>query len=266
LSTVALAVALTVAAGRPCAGQIRLQPYRDSIPGTLVGFDLMTVPGGRINMHGAGEVEVAPFWIGRTEVTWDMYDVFALGLDTRTAPAATEARPSRPYGAPDYGFGHHKYPVISVTRAAAEAFCVWLSAKTGKKYRLPTEAEWLHAARLGYGALPLNVEQVNAAAWHRGNSNDKTHEVATRAADALGLHDLLGNAAEWVTTTDGKLVTRGGSFRTPPTEVAAGARAIQDDSWNERDPQIPKSRWWLSDGPFVGFRIVRERDAQTGAR
>jgi hypothetical protein len=38
----------------------------------------------------------------------------------------------------------------------------------------------------------------------------------------------------------------------------AAPRAVQDDSWNERDPQLPKSRWWLSDGPFVGFRLVRE--------
>ena len=53
-------------------------------------------------------------------------------------------------------------------------------------------------------------------------------------------------------------MTRGGSFRDAAERVGPAARAVQDDSWNERDPQLPKSRWWLSDGPFVGFRIVRE--------
>lgn len=59
--------------------------------------------------------------------------------------------------------------------------------------------------------------------------------------------------------TDGPaLVTRGGSFRSGADDVGPAARAEQDEYWNERDPQLPKSRWWLSDGPFVGFRLVRE--------
>ena len=51
---------------------------------------------------------------------------------------------------------------------------------------------------------------------------------------------------------------RGGSFRDSAAVVGPHARAVQGSSWNERDPQIPQSRWWLSDAPFVGFRIVRE--------
>jgi hypothetical protein len=57
---------------------------------------------------------------------------------------------------------------------------------------------------------------------------------------------------------DGTLVVRGGSYRDPADRLGPGFRAVQDHTWNERDPQFPKSRWWLSDGPFVGFRIVRE--------
>ena len=85
-----------------------------------------------------------------------------------------------------------------------------------------------------------------------------THAVATKAPDGLGLFDLFGNAAEWVVTRDGQLATRGGSFRDGPEGIGPAARAVQDEYWNERDPQLPKSRWWLSDGPFVGFRLVRE--------
>jgi formylglycine-generating enzyme required for sulfatase activity len=222
--------------------------YRESIPGTLVTFEMVLVPGDD------------PLYIGRTEVTWDMYDVFALGLDApaKTGGADAIARPSQPYGAPDYGWGHAGYPAISITRNAAEAFCEWLSGKTRKTYRLPTEAEWTRAASGAAGSGVMSPDRRDAAAWHAGNASGRTHPVAARTADALGLFDLFGNAAEWVTTADGTLVTRGGSFRDPIGAVGPDARAVQDDSWNERDPQLPKSRWWLSDGPFVGFRLARK--------
>lgn len=244
---------LTLAA--PLAAQPAV--LRDSVPGALFAFELVRVPGGEVTVAGRNGMEtvtVAPFHIGRTEVTWELYDLFAFGLDTVrvTGRADAVARPSRPYGAPDYGFGHQGYPVISVTREAAAAFAVWLSARTGHRYRLPAEAEWQRAADL---AGPAGVTDL---AWHAGNAGAKSHPVAARAADALGLHDLFGNAAEWVTSTDGRRVTRGGSWRDPLTQVGPRARAVQDDSWNERDPQFPKSSWWLSDAPFVGFRLVRE--------
>ena len=224
---------------------------RDTIPGTLVSFEMVPVPGGPVTVGGAS-VEVEPFFIGRTEVTWDMYDVFQLGLDVQKGQVDAVARPSQPYGAPDYGWGHAGYPVISVTRAAAEAFCTWLSARTGKTYRLPTEAEWVRAAELAAAGSASREEMT----WHKGNSKGTTHPVAKRKPDALGLFDLFGNAAEWVVPADDALVTRGGSFRDPLEATGPAARAEQDYAWNERDPQLPKSNWWLSDGPFVGFRIV----------
>ncbi len=241
LAPIALAAALVVIAlaSEPSA-------YRESIPGTLVTFEMVLVPGD------------APFYLGRTEVTWDMYDVFALGLDkpTSTGGGDATARPSQPYGAPDYGWGHAGYPVISVTRSAAEAFCAWLSMKTGKTYRLPTDAEWAHAAAAAAGPGVMSRDRREALAWHRGNASARTHPVAARTADVLGLFDLFGNAAEWVTTPDGTLATRGGSYRDPMGVIGPDARAVQDESWNERDPQLPKSRWWLSDGPFAGFRLA----------
>ena len=53
-------------------------------------------------------------------------------------------------------------------------------------------------------------------------------------------------------------MVRGGSWNDPPNFVGPTARARQTSDWNETDPQFPKSRWWLADAPFVGFRIVRE--------
>jgi len=266
LATTTLAILAASAAAQPRVSKEGAPAgmVRDSIPGTLVRFELVPVPAGRVRVPGPdgalAEVEVKPFLIGRTELTWDAYDPFAFGPGSGGARGSAEAvsRPSRPYGAPDYGFGHAGYPAISVARNAAEAYCRWLSEKTGRRYRLPTEAEWAHAAKLAASATPMTPARLAALAWHRGNSASRSHPVAAKRADALGLHDLFGNAAEWVTSADGRLVTRGGSWRDRADSVGPNVRHVQDDSWNERDPQIPKSPWWLSDGPFVGFRLVRE--------
>ncbi len=241
-------------------------PYRDSIPGTLVRFETIPVPAGTVTLsttRGPRTLSLAPFAIGATEVTWDEFDVWAFRLDLtpreRSSGVDASARPSRPYGAPDRGFGHHGYPAIAMTYFAAQAYCAWLSAKTGKRYRLPTDAEWTRAVLLGLGAdSALAAERRDALAWHAGNAGSKSHPTAAKAADALGAYDMLGNVAEWVTGTDSGPVVRGGSWADPPDRVGPNARARQTSAWNETDPQFPKSRWWLADAPFVGFRIVRE--------
>jgi formylglycine-generating enzyme required for sulfatase activity len=131
-----------------------------------------------------------------------------------------------------------------------------LSARTGKRYRLPTDAEWTRAATAGFDG-PL-LSRIDSVAWHEGNSGSRSHPVAAKRADRLGLYDMLGNAAEWVLGADGRPLTRGGSWADPPSTLNPATSARYSSSWQERDPQFPKSRWWLSDGPFVGFRIVRE--------
>ena len=241
--------------GTPGPGRPALRSSTDSIPGTLVTFDMIAVPGD------------PPFLIGKTEVTWDEYDVFAYRLDQPVInpnPADTararlidaRARPSRPYGAPDYGWGHQGYPAISIAAPAAMEYASWLSARTGKRYRLATDAEWTRAANVGL--LGLTPPMVDSLAWHAGNSGSRSHPVATRRPDRLGLYDMLGNAAEWVTGPDGRPLTRGGSWADQPGTLTPATSAPYSSTWQERDPQFPKSRWWLSDGPFVGFRLVRE--------
>ena len=228
---------------------------RDSIPGTLVRFEMVLVPAA-VSKDGAGA-----FYIGRTEVTWDMYDVFMHRLDTaRTkGPADALARPSQPYAVPDYDWGHAGFAAISISYHAANAFAEWLSMKTGHRYRLPTEAEWERAARLAAGVDgPIPRARLDSLAWHRDNADRQAHAVASKRPDRLGLHDLFGNAAEWIASDAKPPVTRGGSFRDDPATMGPRSRAVQAPSWTERDPQLPTSRWWLTDGPFVGFRLVRD--------
>ncbi len=248
------------------SAQAAPRPYTDTIPGTLVTFEMVPVPAGEVMMPspaGPKRVAVPAFWVSRTEVTWDAFDIFAFRLDVPRAERSkvdASTRPSTPYGAPDHGFGHAGYPALSMTYHTAMRYAEWLTQKTGKKYALVTDRQWLRVARLAFpntpatGMTPAELERV---AWTAENAESKTHPVATRGADALGLFDLLGNAGEWVTAEDGTPVLRGGTWRQPSKVVRLWPRDVQEPSWNQTDPQIPKSRWWLSDGTFVGFRIVR---------
>ena len=148
-----------------------------------------------------------------------------------------------------------------MTYHAAEQYCHWLSAKTGKRYRLPTEAEWEYACRAGMSgrsSASHPPSDLSKYAWTWENADDKTHPVATREPNAWGLDDMLGNVAEWCLGTDRKPVVRGGSYNDRAANVTCSARQLPTPAWDATDPQNPKSQWWLADAPFVGFRIVRE--------
>lgn len=256
-------------AAKPKAPQ-PLKPYTETIQGTLVKFDMVPVPGGTYTITDpesgkTTKVAIKPFYIGKMEVTWDEYDVYLNKLDVPNQGATNGAdavsRPSRPYGAPDRGFGHQGYPAISITYHAAQEYCKWLSAKTGKKYRLPTEAEWEYACRAKtLPAGPISDRALlDRMAWHSGNSEATTHPVGTKQANAWGIHDMLGNVAEWCQPMDNdEPVVRGGAYSDSPEAVHPSARKRYSLDWQARDPQYPKSKWWLSDGPFVGFRVVCE--------
>jgi formylglycine-generating enzyme required for sulfatase activity len=208
------------------------------------------------NGDGPEQVSVAPYWISSTEITWDVYDIFMLRLDRHRSETADPAdgvtRPSKPYLPPDRGYGHAGYPAISISHYAAEMFCRWLSLKTGRTYRLPTEAEWRLACRTG----AITADAIDQHAWHDENADYTTQPVGRKLPDANGVFDLYGNAAEWAVAEAGTPVTMGGSFRDLPDELGCANRVPDQEAWNDSDPQIPKGRWWLADAGWIGFRIV----------
>jgi formylglycine-generating enzyme required for sulfatase activity len=92
------------------------------------------------------------------------------------------------------------FPVTNVTHADAVAFCEWLSKAEGRRYRLPTEAEWEHACRAGSaGRYPWGDDDAlrNEHAWTGANSGGGPHPVGRRKPNAWGLHDMLGNVYEY---------------------------------------------------------------------
>jgi formylglycine-generating enzyme required for sulfatase activity len=255
---------ISSAAQPAAAPDAKLAPYAETLPGSVVKIPMLPIPSGTVQI-GATAVPVKPFWMARTETPWEAFDVFlASGPPSppygqaKLAPDAI-ARPSKSYILPDLGWGHHGYPVINVSFTSAQMFCRWLAAATRKHYRLPTEAEWELACRAGdSGPWKIDKAQLDKSAWYAGNSGGTTHPVGTKLPNAWGLFDMLGNAGEWATDLEGKPVLCGGTFLDGPAQITPTTRRRQTPAWQETDPQFPKSRWWLADGKFVGFRIVCE--------
>ena len=213
--------------------------YTEFIPGTAVSFDMVAIPGGTFTMGSPASesyrredegpqrsVTISALWIGRTEVTWDEFEAWYRATraegrtDTRLAEAAgvdaiTGATP--PYVPPDQGWGKGDRPAITMTHHAAEAYCRWLSMVTGKRYRLPTEAEWEYAARGGTTTpyffdgdprqyttrrfwnriVGRNTIALDSFVVYAGNSGDRTQSPEGVAPNPFGLVNMLGNVREF---------------------------------------------------------------------
>jgi formylglycine-generating enzyme required for sulfatase activity len=242
------------------------------------------------------KVKLDAFWMSEMEVTWDMFELYAYKeLEKKTAEnlSATNvltnkavdavSRPTTPYVDMSFGMGKTGYPAICMTHYAAVHFCKWLYAKTGVFYRLPTEAEWEYACRAGtttpysFGDSP---DQLGEYAWYYENSNGKTQRVGKKKPNPWGLYDMHGNVAEWTydqyvpeyykqlagktavnpVVTPTKLyphAVKGGSWDDDADKLRSAARRGSNAQWKKRDPQLPRSAWWLTDAQFVGFRVIR---------
>ena len=272
-----------------------LAPVTLTIPGSTLEYKMVAIPGGTFTMGSPAtqkgrkadegpskSISISPFWMGAYEVTHDQFGIFFKD-DGLSQGSKTDAvtRPTPQYIDLSWNMGKEGgFPVNSMSVDAALMFCRWLYNQTGVFYRLPTEAEWEYACRAGskstyfFGDDPSKLSEY---AWFKTNANNKYQMVGQKKPNAWGLYDMLGNVSEWVVdqydekyfnTVDAKdpLVppssryprsVRGGSYLSTATELRSAARAHSEPEWNRRDPQIPKSRWWLTDGMFVGFRIVR---------
>ena len=301
------------------------KPYVEKIAGTDLAFEMLPIPGGTFTMgspdgeekRGDDEgppfvAKIAPFWMAKCEVTWDEFEEYAFSKDIQrkrrekvdlanqpqteiNADAVT--RSTKPYADMTFGLGNHKNPAICMTHHAAMEYCRWLTAKTGKLYRLPTEAEWEYAARAGTTStfsFGDDGEDLGKYAWYVENA-EKPQPVGLKKPNPWGLHDMHGNVAEWVldlydpqaytafsqaksplagpvvlpTPAEYSYVVRGGSWDDDPDELRSGARRASDREWSVQDPQRPQSIWWHTDARFVGFRVVhpvQEQENLKGVR
>jgi len=216
--------------------------FMEMIPGTGVDFDMVAIEGGTFLIGSPQsesyrkedegppkKVEISSFFMGKAEVSWDEYEVFLReeGVQGRTGQLYTSANPKEsvdavtgptpPYGNPDQGWGKGKRPAITMTHYAASQYCKWLSAKTGKTYRLPTEAEWEYACRGGtsdvyfFESEPeqlsekrvwnklfgLDTTMINRHVKYALNSQGRTHLPRSVDANPLGLVHMLGNVREF---------------------------------------------------------------------
>ena len=284
-----------------------MKPFEEEISGTGIKFEMIPIPSGEFLMGSpAGEpgrketegpqhkVKIAPFWMAKTETTWNAYTLFIYEEEEKMvmkirgykpeldAVSDAVARPTTPYVEMSFGMGTEGFPAISMTQHAANTYCKWLTARTGHYYRLPTEAEWEYACRAGtttrysFGDDPALIDEY---AWHDGNSDFKYQKVGTKKPNAWGLHDMHGNVSEWTldqfvpdiytTFKDtvsnpfeyGKSlyprVARGGSWMDKPEGLRSAARIASSAAWKFQDPQLPKSIWYHTDAQFLGFRVIR---------
>ncbi|MCA9047755.1 MAG: formylglycine-generating enzyme family protein [Planctomycetaceae bacterium] len=284
-----------------------MKPYAEILEHTDLKLDMVPIRGGTFLMGSPDgeanrnadegpqqQVEISPFWMGKFEITWDQYDVWGENMDItrrmifgspatpRDPVADAVTRPTPPYTDMSFGMGKQRHPAICMTQHAARKYCEWLSAKTGRYYRLPTEAEWEYACRAGtttaysFGDDPAAIEDY---AWYAGNSDETYHDVGGKQPNPWGLYDMHGNVAEWVLDQyvpetyklrkgpvsnplvvplqEYPRVVRGGGWDDEPNMHRSAVREGSSEEWKQQDPQIPQSIWYFTDALGVGFRVVR---------
>ena len=294
-------------------------PFEQKIPGTDAVFKMVPIPAGKFMMGSPTsekgrkdddegpqhEVTVDPFFMEEHEVTWAEYNLFLDNYNRLSSKAPVPIAPDKmvdavTYPTPMYdvdaapkiermGGRGGKFPAVIMSQFAARQYTKWLSKKTGRFYRLPSEAEWEYACRAGtttayyFGDDPAKLGDYG---WFNGNSQEADgdtgyHPIMQKKPNSWGLYDMYGNVAEWCVdqyaadwykqfagkTTNWKdtinwptkqypRVLRGGGYDSEPAECRSAARYATAKLLNNVDPQIPKSPHWLSDGFFIGFRVV----------
>ncbi len=219
------------------------ESYVEQVPGTQITISMKAIPAGEFMIgspskepfRGEDEgpqrsVKLSKYFMSEFEVTWKQFWAFYratmatnrepydwVKMNNLTADVDAISGPTAPYGAPDQGWGAGDRPAITMSHYAAETFCLWLSKKTGKTYRLPTEAEWEYAARGGTDTpyffegspkkysdegflrsiFKADTEVISSYVIYNKNSDSKTHEPSAVAANPYGLKNMMGNVMEY---------------------------------------------------------------------
>ncbi|PQO47734.1 formylglycine-generating enzyme family protein [Blastopirellula marina] len=280
-------------------------PYEIDIPGTQVKLSMVPVPGGTRKMgEGAAAytVKIDPFWMAKTETSWAQYKEFMQLYDLLKQIEGKGIRVVNddnkvdaitiptPLYEPTFTFENGEDPeqaAVTMTQYSAMQYSKWISGVTGKQYRLPSEAEWEHAASGGVaGDYSFgDVDKIGDYVWYAENSDGAQQKVGEKKPNQYGLYDMEGNVWEWVLdayteetpealagktltvaeaiqwpTEPFPLCTKGGSWDDEPENCKVTSKlGSHDDDWKASDPNIPLSPWWFTEYPStcVGFRVIR---------
>ena len=201
-----------------------------------VSFKMVKVSGGTFQMGATSEqgsdandsekpvhsVTLSDYWIGETEVTQALW--YAVMGQRPTSDGNQWSS--------DKGLGDN-YPAYYVSWDDCQEFITRLNQLTGQSFRLPTEAEWEFAARGGNSSQGYKYSGSNTigdVAWYTSNSDSKTHPVATKSPNELGLYDMSGNVEEWCQDWFGDYSS---SAQTDPVGPSSGSsRVRRGGSWS----------------------------------
>jgi formylglycine-generating enzyme required for sulfatase activity len=283
--------------------------------GREISFDMVLIPGGSFLMGSPAdevgrkddegpqhEVSLDQFYLCTKETNLELFQAYyqetlTAKKDLIDVPQKKKKTsddvdaitgPTPVYG--DLSMGYEEtHPAIGMTWHNAMTFCKWLSKKTGRKYRLPTEAEWEYACRAGtrnvysFGDTAKQLEEFTR---FNANSDGENFEAAQQKPNPWGIYDMSGNVYEWVFDfyspiaykeaaknspainpkgpKTGKVhAARGGDYTSPIENLRCASRAFEEEWWRSGDPQLPKSKWWLPKMDFIGFRVARSIEADT---
>ncbi|MBP3762614.1 MAG: formylglycine-generating enzyme family protein [Bacteroidales bacterium] len=259
-------------------GQLRLRGVvvvRDTVPPDSVNYiNMVFVKAGTFQMGGFGDTLDTE--VPEREWEWEFqtpsHNVVLSENFYISQTEITQAIFEEVMGYNPSVFKNPDHPVENLTFEEALTFCDTLSARTGKNFTLPTEAQWEYAARGGHlapqpakvGVLPVypiyaGGNDIDSLAWYRENSDSTSHPVAKKKPNVLGLYDMSGNVSEWCLDYWGRYTNE---TQHDPTGPATGTNRVRrGGSWAYydrycrapfRDYMNPAYRH-----SYVGFRIVR---------
>ncbi|MEO5581689.1 MAG: SUMF1/EgtB/PvdO family nonheme iron enzyme [Saprospiraceae bacterium] len=278
--------------GSALIGMAQPAEYWQQIPGTAFAFKMKPIPTGTVEMGpNKTKVTLDAFYMAAFEVTFDEFNCFKereQDNDKSDNPSVTYkadavTRPTPQYVNLTFGMGDRDgFPMVSTTQQGALKYCRWLYEKTGKFYRLPTEAEWEYACKAGTSTkfyFGDDATKIGDYVWYYDNADDKYHKIGQKLPNLWGLYDMLGNVAEWtsddfrpdyydliakspnnpwmIPTKKHSRTVKGGAYIDDDADHLTPVYRLKSEAkWQVRDPQIPKSKWWNTDSPYVGFRVL----------